>query len=397
MRYLSFLSIVLLCACSDDPVDSPADTADTTTETADAAPDAQSDAVTDDVDADAAPTPFDGHSDGPWTASVTMTEATVGDRVLPVAIWGPSETVAADVGVAELVVQSRSEEYGALLAASPTGCPTTSVEAALDGEIAGGMWPLVVYSHCHECLGLSGATVARRLATWGYVVLVPDHVGNTLWDQIDETNVELGSAFLQVRGQDVIGLIDAALDAAAPFDALSGRVDPESVAVVGHSFGAVTAGYVAERDSRVTALAALAAPVENPLIAGVTAANITVPTLMVVAVEDNSITEFGNTMIRTNFGALGGAATKVEVPDAGHWSVSDLCGVAEMFMPGCGEDSRQTDGSAFTYLSADEGREIAAAWVTAHFEATVRNAANAASWISENEDEGVEVETRPAP
>jgi dienelactone hydrolase len=292
------------------------------------------------------------------------------------------------------VVADRSAEYEALLQAAPAGCPTTRLDVTLDGAIAAGSWPLVVYSHCHECLGVSGASVARRLATWGYIVIAPDHVDNTLWDQVDGTNVDLGSAFLEVRGQDVIGLIDAALAGAAPFADLTPNIDSGAIAVVGHSFGAVTAGYVAERDPRIVAMAALAAPVENPLIAGVTAANIMVPTMMLVAVEDNSITEFGNTMIRTNYEALGGPATKVEVADAGHWSVSDVCGVAEMFMPGCGEDNRQTDGSAFTYLPADRGREIAAAWVTAHFESTVRESDEALVWIDGNQDPEIDLSVR---
>ncbi len=396
MRYTLLLSIALLGACGDDsPIDSPDLGTDISTDSADAEP-GTTDVFADTTDtSDVGETPFDAHADGPWTASVTMTEATVGERTLPVAIWGPTEAAPTTVGAEDLVRAERAEEYAALLDAAPEGCPSTDFDAAPDGDLADGPWPLIVYSHCHECLGLSGASVAARLASWGYIVLVPDHVGNTLWDQIDGTNVELGSEFLEVRGADVIGLIDAALSGAAPFEGL--EIDADSLGVVGHSFGAVTAGLVAERDDRVHALVALAAPVENPLIAGVTASNIEVPTLMLVAVEDNSITEFGNTMMRTNYEALAGSATKVELADAGHWSVSDLCGVVEMFMPGCGEDSRQTDGTAFTYLSADDGREAAAAWVAAHFHASIREDADAVEWISNNEDDGVEVETRAAP
>ena len=69
--------------------------------------------------------------------------------------------------------------------------------------------------------------------------------------------------------------------------------DLTHVGVLGHSFGAVTAGRVAQLDTRFSAAAALCAPMENPLTPGVTLADIHVPLMFVVAIEDNSITEFG--------------------------------------------------------------------------------------------------------
>ncbi len=169
----------------------------------------------------------------------------------------------------------------------------------------------------------------------------------------------------------------------------------DHVGVIGHSFGAVTAGWVAERDERVEAALVLAAPVENPLIAGVTAAEITVPTVMLLAIEDNSIGALGNTFLNNNFNDIAGPAIKLDMADAGHWSVSDLCGLVDAFGPGCGEDTRQTDGSMFSYVSADVGRSITASWAVALFRAVLHNDPGAAAWLNTTPgDDQVEIARR---
>jgi hypothetical protein len=92
----------------------------------------------------------------------------------------------------------------------------------------------------------------------------------------------------------------------------------------------------------------------------------------VLAVEDNSITELGNNLIRSNFDQATSGAWKAEVADAGHWSVSDLVGVVSGFAPGCGAGTRQTDGQPFTYLDAATGRNLTAAYATAFFKAYLK-------------------------
>ncbi|MEO8700931.1 MAG: hypothetical protein ABI867_12860, partial [Kofleriaceae bacterium] len=106
----------------------------------------------------------------------------------------------------------------------------------------------------------------------------------------------------------------------------------------------------------------------------------------VVAVEDNSITEFGNKFIRDNFTAATVPAVKLEVPDAGHWSVSDLDGLVDLFAPGCGAAQRQTDGEDFEYLDPEAGRAIAAAYATAFFKANLQDDAKARAYVEAASD-----------
>ena len=97
--------------------------------------------------------------------------------------------------------------------------------------------------------------------------------------------------------------------------------------------------------------------------------------------EDNSISAVGNTLMRNNAMAMPGGSWLVELADAGHWSPSDLCGIVDDFMPCCGDDLRQTDGTEFTYLDADTGRSISAAYVTAFFAAQLGGDADALSYL----------------
>jgi dienelactone hydrolase len=288
--------------------------------------------------------------------------------------WYPTDAVPTDVAIESLEAEPHRTTYAELLAAA-SACPTRRIEVAVDGAPAAGSFPVVAFSHCHSCTRLSNASVALRLASHGFVVLAVDHAGDTLWDQLAGNPAALDGETLQKRYDDV----EVALGAASPI--LAGA-DFTRVGVLGHSFGGVTAGLVAQLDSRIQAAVSLAAPMENPLIPGVTLAEITQPVMFLVAVEDNSITEFGNRFIRDNYDDAPGAAWKLEVADAGHWSVSDLVGLVDLFAPGCGEGTRQTDDTPFSYLDPATGRSITASYVTAFFRATLQDDAGARAYLS---------------
>jgi dienelactone hydrolase len=334
-------------------------------------------------------------SPGPYpvgNATIEVTDADRG-RTLTVEIWYPADEsarAAADAGepVGAFVVDATDRtDYEALLAAAPAGCPSTQTQSARDASLSSdeSSWPLLVFSHCHNCVRFSSFSIAERLASHGFVVAAADHAGNTLFDDLADMGVELGSEFLQVRREDVSFVLDVLLDGTAaeiPAD-LRGALDAERVGVYGHSFGAVTTGLVLQDDPRPRAGFALASPMENPLLEGVLIADIVDPVAFLVAVEDNSITEVGNLFIRRNFDDAPVPAWKAEVSDAGHWSVSDICGVHEQFMPGCGDDERQTDGTDFTYLPVSTGIGIAAAYVTAFFAAELLDDGGGRGYLAE--------------
>lgn len=313
--------------------------------------------------------PEDHSALGPYGVRHELITVEVGDRSLPTSLWLPAQGSAETADIVTLLGGAHAESWRELLAAAPEGCPSTTVPGSgTAAEAEGGPWPLVVVSHCHECTRASKARISAHLASHGIASVAPDHVGNTLWDMDTEDALPLDTSTLAVREADLIGLLDAALAGE-----LGADFDPEAVGVMGHSFGSVTAGRLAQDDPRVRAAVGLAAPMENPLLAGVDMEAIEVPVLLLEAEEDNSITELGNELILANADEAAGGAVLAQVADAGHWSLSDLCGLVDAFSAGCGSAPRQTDPSeTVDYPDPSEVRAGTAALVTAFFAAELQ-------------------------
>lgn len=316
-----------------------------------------------------------------------------GGRELLVEVWYPADASAAGLAaqghpIAEFVPAGPDRvAFEDLLAGlSPAGQIGTRLQtrSALDAAPApGGPWPALVFSHCFDCVRFSTFSVAERLASHGFVVAAPDHTGGTLFDALKGDSADIGEDFLQVRRADLGLVLDAMLDAnatAVPAP-LRGLADPARVGVYGHSFGAATAGRLAQEDPRVRAALPIAAPVENPLFPNTHVADIHVPMLAILAEEDNSIGKLGNNLIGTNFTAQNPPAWLLRVRDAGHWNFTDICGLTAGFSAGCGEGTRQTDDTAFTYLDIEIGRGIAGAYALAFFDLHLRDNAAARDYL----------------
>ena len=301
-------------------------------------------------------------------------------RDLPMQVWYPTDTAAAvDVPIEMLEDEPIRSQYAGLLASAPATCPGHTAHVALDAAPSmAEAFPIILYSHCHDGTRLSNETTAERLASHGFIVVAVDHVQNTLWEHLADPSMDapLDNAFLEIRAGDVRAALDAIL-------ADPGFPHGGPVGVFGHSFGGVTAGRVAETDPRIAAAAALAAPMDNPLIPGVTLANIHVPLMFDIMVEDNSITQIGNDLIDDNVMKSTNPTWELKLADAGHWSVSDLAGLVEpLFAPGCGDGMRQTgDGGPFTYLDNALARQITASYVTAFFQATLEDDAASQAYL----------------
>lgn len=298
-------------------------------------------------------------------------------RDLVVQAWFPTSVSVADTPIEQLEDEPTRARYADLLAAAPA-CPSRTLPVALAAVPASGAFPVVMLSHCHACTRLSNATTGIRLASHGFVAIAVEHAGDTLWEKLDGNEAPIDAAELEIRAADVRAVLDAVAAGSTP---LGASADLTRVGVLGHSMGAVTAGRVAQLDGRIGAAAALCAPMENPLVPGVALAELDMPLLFVVAIEDNSITELGNNFIRDNFEAARSPAYKLEVADAGHWSVSDLAGLVPAFKPGCADGIRQTDDQPFSYLEPATGRAIAAAYATAFFKATLLDDAGARAYV----------------
>lgn len=322
---------------------------------------------------------------GPYAVGTQRQQQARGARVIDVQLWYPSDAAPPDapIPVELLEPADRRDSYRAQIAASG-GCTRATAAVVIDAPVAPGRFPVIAYSHCHQCTRLANAEAAERLASHGFIVVAPDHTGDTLWDHLAGRDAPLDTTTLALRAADLATALDAV--AALP---IAAAADLDRIGAFGHSFGAVTAGLLAQSDPRIAALAALAAPVDNPLLPGVAIGALDQPLLFVVAVEDNSITELGNRFLRDNYRDAPGEAWKLELADAGHWSVSDLANAAPALQAGCGEGERQTDGAPFTYLAPATGRAITAAYVTALFRATLAGEAGARGYLGRGFPEAV--------
>lgn len=123
--------------------------------------------------------------------------------------------------------------YPSLSAETTTALGRERLDVAPDGVAAPGPWPVVVISHGSGGAALTHRLLGRFLARAGYLVLMPDHPGNTR----DDNHLADTPEILVQRPRDV----SAVLDWAASEDGFPGRADQRGVAVIGHSLGGYTA------------------------------------------------------------------------------------------------------------------------------------------------------------
>ena len=175
----------------------------------------------------------DGAAPAPFAVGVVTLE-TVGalQRPLGITVWYP----AAPAGKGEAATYFlglRPSPHGALLNVPP----------------APGPFPLVVFSHGHQSVRDQSFFLMEALAAHGYVVVAPDHAGNTLLD-FDHTLFDLGTmtfgAMFLYRPLDIKATLDRILQP-QPSDPpwLQGLVNPQQIGMIGHSFGAWTTLAVA--------------------------------------------------------------------------------------------------------------------------------------------------------
>ena len=206
---------------------------------------------------------YDPFTRGPHPAGVVSLKSRdeARRRSLPLEVWYP----AAPAHRGQDLDPGIQASYRPLPAAAPF-----SQAAVAEAVPAPGRHPLVAFSHGfagHRC---QSTFLCTHLASHGYVVVAPDHVGNTTVDVMTEVlkSFQAGGGLpdpavmmgrvhelADLRPADLSHALDRVADGGVP---AAGDVDAERVGVVGHSFGGWTALMVAGRDARVAAAVPLA-------------------------------------------------------------------------------------------------------------------------------------------
>jgi predicted dienelactone hydrolase len=156
---------------------------------------------------------------GPWSvghlpAEVTYTDAEGGPRSLRTSIWYPSRDTS---GFPAQYLLGLTRAEGVYEGAEPVK----------DED-----FPVIAYSHGHRGYAEASSFLTEHFASHGYLVVAPDHTGDTTFDDPDRrTDIYFD------RPADLRVTLDA-LDAGALVEGV--RPDGDVVAV-GHSFGGYTA------------------------------------------------------------------------------------------------------------------------------------------------------------
>ena len=216
--------------------------------------------------------------------------------------------------------------------ASVLGIPIVETNSFRDVESAPGPFPVVLFSHGNGGIRFQSYFFGAHLASHGYVVVSPDHHGNTFIDSIGGvvdpdvvTNRPLDMSFLidELQGFQV-----------EPGHFLEGALDLDAIGMSGHSFGGFTAFALAGGTS---AIGTFTEPRIDAIYPQAPAAfgfepdyfaELTIPTLIVGGTLDET-TEYEPNQ-RAPFEALPSGASVVGLAtlrNAGHFSFSDFCEV----------------------------------------------------------------------
>lgn len=267
---------------------------------------------------------------GSWAVGHQRLEAidvNRGNRQLPYDVWYPVD--AADALDAPRTIYPLQGGAGLTAERAVEGLPVSSA-----GEL-----PLLLFSHGSGGTNTQSVLLMETLASHGFVVVSPEHTGNTN-DDFSDTLAQAAAR----RVPDISFMIDTFLARnEIRGDDFFQRLDPEAIGVLGHSYGGGTAlGSVAgfggqPADERVRAVMPISATVFDRFTEDALAA-VEEPVLFLGGTLDTSVPienhDYG-------FDRLTGAEAvfQVDIVGATHTHFANICDIGNWLIDnGIGQD-----------------------------------------------------------
>jgi predicted dienelactone hydrolase len=281
---------------------------------------------------DAAPDPS---AMGPYPVGVTTIElldqarpnAMGQPRRLVTEVWYPAvEEARGQPGYVYTEQDLLTDEARAVLqVALEVALPTDAVRDAAPRE-SGERFPIVLFSHGSSGVRMQSTFLTVFLASHGYVVAAPDHLGNTLSDAVVAGGPSTEAQFesLGLRPDDM-GFVLAHLQALPVQDPLGAIVDGERVGAAGHSFGALTTLRMLAQGRPIDVAVAQAPPGPEVVWFGglpVAPEDFDLP-VMIQAGEVDATTPL--TDAEEIYARLESPRSLLNVLGGGHFTFSDMC------------------------------------------------------------------------
>ncbi len=235
------------------------------------------------------------------------------NRALPVDVWYPA-TATADAA---------PSVYDLLFTQLPSTVALDNPPLAQD---EGGPFPMVVFSHGLNSGRFQSIFLMEQLASHGFIVVAPDHVGNTA---VDLLLPQPPPFEMRDRPLDISFTIDSMLARASnEGDIFFAAIDPDRIGVMGHSLGAFTALAMKSGFEDVAADPRVSVVVPISPAAGLLSdgqlATIDVPALVLGGTSDIT-TPIDPNSVRVFANMSGVPRWRVDIERAGHASFTDVC------------------------------------------------------------------------
>lgn len=248
-------------------------------------------------------------------------------RRLVTEVWYPAVEAARDQpGYVYTELDLLTDEARALIEGEvDVELATTAVRDAAPRE-DGERFPVVLFSHGSSGVRMQSTFLTEFLASHGYVVAAPDHLGNTLSDAVvaGEQSQEGLFESLGLRPDDMMYVLES-LQGLPADDPLGLIVDGDRVGAAGHSMGALTTLRLLAQDRPIDVAVAQAPPAYDVVWFGSLAkepGDITIP-LMLQAGEVDETTPLADA--EGIYGRMTAPRSMLTVADAGHFTFSDMC------------------------------------------------------------------------